>query len=115
MSTFQWALLALTGALLLWMLLKRRGDVSPDEARAMLDDGGLLLDVRSAAEFSTGHLPGAENVPLGDLGKKLLKLGPKTRPIVVYCLSGARSGVAASMLKRAGFERVRNLGAMSRW
>jgi phage shock protein E len=115
MTPFQWTLLAVAGLLLVWMLLKRRGDITPEAAKQLVSEGALLLDVRTAAEFSSGHLPGATNIPLGELGSRLKKLEPKDRAIVVYCLSGTRSAAAAGTLKGAGFEKVANLGAMSRW
>jgi phage shock protein E len=115
MSPFQWTLLVLIGLLVLFVFWKRRGDISVPDARALIQEGALLLDVRTQAEFSAGHLPDAKNVPLAQLEHELQKLGPKGRAIVVYCLSGARSAVAAGVLKRAGFEKVKNLGAMSRW
>jgi rhodanese-related sulfurtransferase len=60
-------------------------------------------------------LPDAENVPVAELGHKLDRIGAKDRPIVVYCRSGARSAVAKSILESGGFQKVANLGAMSRW
>ena len=74
-----------------------------------------LVDVRSAAEFASGHLAGAINVPVGDLNAHLDPLGAKDKPIVVYCASGTRSAMARSALKGKGFAQVFNLGAMSRW
>ena len=115
MSTFQWAVLGLMGLGIGWMLLVRRGDVSPEDARRLVGEGALLLDVRTVAEFSSGHLPNAMNVPLGELDAKLRELGAKDRAIVVYCLSGTRSAMAKRALERAGFQKVVNLGAMSRW
>jgi len=101
--------------LVLWTVLKRRGDTSPEEARKLVADGALLLDVRTEGEFSSGHLPKATNIPLHELGAKLDKLGSKERAIVVYCLSGSRSSAAARVLRGAGFAKVANLGSMSRW
>lgn len=115
MSPFQWALLAAIVLLVVFMLLKRRGDVTPEEAKRLVEGGARLLDVRTTAEFSSGHLPGAQNVPLGELGSKLEGLGDKDKDVIVYCLSGTRSAAAARLLKNAGFSKVRNLGAMSRW
>ncbi|MBK7579390.1 MAG: rhodanese-like domain-containing protein [Myxococcales bacterium] len=97
------------------MLRRRFGDVSPSDARALVEGGALLLDVRTPGEYSSGHLPNAVNVPLGELGAKEAGLAPKDRPIVVYCASGVRSAAAESLLRRAGYAKVKNLGAMSRW
>lgn len=115
MTPFQWLLLALIAALSLFMLRRRFGDVSPAEARRLVEGGALLLDVRTPGEFAGGHLPSAVNVPVGELGGRLGSLAPKDRAVVVYCASGVRSAVAAGVLRDAGFSTVKNLGAMSRW
>jgi rhodanese-related sulfurtransferase len=81
----------------------------------MVKDGAKLVDVRSAMEFSSGHIPGAINVPLQELGAQVKKLGEKDKPVVLYCASGTRSAMARSTLKGLGFTQVHNLGAMSRW
>jgi rhodanese-related sulfurtransferase len=84
-------------------------------ARAMVAAGADLIDVRSANEFSAGHLPEARNWPLDRLLARPGDLGPKDRALVVYCRSGARSAMAASALRRAGYTTVVNLGPMSAW
>jgi rhodanese-related sulfurtransferase len=104
--------LGLVGGLLLW---KRLGQVSREEAHALVAQGALLVDVRSSPEFASGHLDGAKNFPVQVLGEQADKLGAKDKPIVVYCASGTRSAMARSMLKGRGFTRVYNLGAMGRW
>lgn len=68
-----------------------------------------LVDVRSAGEFSGGHLPGALNIPLGSLAERLREI-PGGRPVVVHCQSGARAAIAASVLKASGFPDVRIFG-----
>lgn len=100
------------GIVVAFLLFKRLGQVSSQKARELVQGGALLLDVRTPAEFSSGHLPGAVNVPVSDLPKKVASL--KKGPVVVYCASGTRSAMARSMLKSHGFEAF-NLGAMSRW
>ncbi len=98
-----------------FLVVKRLGQISGEKARQLVKDGALLLDVRSKAEFETGHLPGAKNVPVSDVAIKAKGLGAKDRPVIVYCASGARSAVARSTLKGLGFEQVYNLGSISRW
>ncbi len=93
----------------------RRGDVQGEEARKLVAGGARLLDVRTSREFAAGHLPGAINIPLGELDARLHSLGPKDRPIVAYCQSGQRSGLAKRLLTANGFSAVHNLGAMSSW
>jgi phage shock protein E len=75
----------------------------PSRLRDVLEDGALLLDVRSVFEYHAGHAPGAVNLPLDELEDRLPELGPPGRPIVVYCASGARSREAASTLRAQGF------------
>ena len=95
--------------------LFKRADISPERARELIKQGGLLLDVRSPGEFASGHLDGARNVPIGEIGQHTSELGDSSRPIVVYCASGARSAMAKRTLRSAGFSSVYNLGAMSNW
>ncbi len=103
---------ALIGA---FLLFKRLGHMKPEDARRLVKDGAKLVDVRSAGEVNSGHLPGALNIPLGDLGANAKKLGAKDKPVVLYCASATRSSMARSVLKGQGFTQVFNLGAMSRW
>jgi phage shock protein E len=107
---------ALPVALLVgFLVFKRLGQISSEKAHALVQSGAVLIDVRSAAEFSSGHLNAAKNVPLPDLSAQANSLGPKNQPMVVYCASGTRSAIARRMLKTQGFTEVYNLGAMSRW
>ncbi|MGI6517214.1 MAG: rhodanese-like domain-containing protein [Bacillota bacterium] len=83
-------------------------------------DGGeewFVLDVRRPEEFATGHLQGAVNIPVHELGKKINFLPQEMeRQIVVYCGSGVRSMFAASALLILGYECVYNMrGGFSAW
>jgi hydroxyacylglutathione hydrolase len=74
-----------------------------------------LLDVRTPHEWDEGHLPGARYLFLGELHQKLKDLD-RDRPVVVYCASGYRSSLAASMLQTSGFTRVHNVpGGYTAW
>jgi hydroxyacylglutathione hydrolase len=76
------------------------------------DDAALLLDVRKDSEFQSGHLPESKHIFLGDLPDRLDEL-PRDRSIITFCGSGQRAIIAASILKRNGFERVADsLGSM---
>lgn len=76
---------------------------------ALKKSGALLVDVRSAAEFASGHAPGTVNIPLPELGSRLSEI-PKTAPVVLCCASGTRSGMAKMVLKKNGYPQVYNVG-----
>ncbi len=77
-----------------------------------IEAGARVVDVRTPAEFSDEAYPGAINIPLAVLSARMHELEPKDKPVVLYCASGARSGQAAWLLKRAGFTDVVNAGAL---
>lgn len=94
----------------------------PDIAAAELlqrisaDDAPLILDVRSDAEFASGHVPGAINIPHNEVAARLAELGDREGEVVVYCESGRRAARALSLLGEAGFTRLRHLsGDMAGW
>ena len=70
--------------------------------------GAVLLDVREAEEFRSGHIPGAVNVPLSTIDTISI---PKTSALFVYCLRGSRSRRAVNILKRMGYN-ARNIGGI---
>jgi hydroxyacylglutathione hydrolase len=74
-----------------------------------------LLDVRTPHEWDQGHLPGARYLFLGELPEKLSDLNAE-KPVVVYCASGYRSSLAASLLQANGFRKVQNVaGGYAAW
>jgi len=73
-----------------------------------ISSDSVLLDVRNRAEWEEGHVPGAVHIPLGYLGGRLAEL-PRSRTIAVYCQSGGRSPIAASVLQAAGVRDVIDL------
>lgn len=79
-----------------------------------LPDGCFLLDVREKAEFELGSLPGARNIPLGDLRKRLAEL-PRGRMIYIFCQSGLRGYVAERLLAQHSFDAVNLSGGYLTW
>ena len=75
-------------------------------------EAGLLIDVRCAEEFASGHIPGAINIPVSKISN-LCATMDRNAPIFTYCLSGARSTKASAELIRMGFSEVHNIGGIS--
>jgi phage shock protein E len=105
-------------ALLLWKTGGAAGTttrLTSAQAHELVAQGARLVDVRTPAEYDARHLPGAQNLPLQQLPEDMGKLEPKDQAIVLYCRSGHRSGLAADILKQAGFTKVHDLGPITAW
>ncbi len=83
-----------------------------EEAQALIEQGAQLVDVRAPEEYQRSALPGSVNIPLPVIQRALKQLDKQT-PVLLYCISGQRSGMAKRMLEACGFTRVHNLGAYS--
>lgn len=93
------------------------GEITPAEVKKLLDEGKTLqiVDVREPQEYAEARVEGSALIPLGQLSGRIGELR-KDQPVVTMCRSGNRSGVALSMLKRAGFSEVSNLkGGILAW
>ena len=98
-----------------FFLLKRMSFVPEETARKHLANGALVIDVRSPEEFREGKVPGAINLPLGEVREKISQhVKNKSQPLLVHCLSGGRSGIAKQQLKSLGYANVFNLGSLTR-
>ena len=76
---------------------------------AAWDDDALLIDVRSPGEYAAGHVEGAINLPLDRFVQNYESVAPdKSRQLVLYCQSGARSGQAVPFLAQQGYHKVVN-------
>ena len=71
-----------------------------------------IIDVRSPMEFESEHFPGAQNIPLEEVNLKITEIGAMPKPIVVYCRSGNRSGMAKTILNQQGINEVYNGGGV---
>lgn len=102
-------------ALVLFILIKRMSQISADEAKQLLRNGAVLLDVRTSGEYSSGTAGQALNLPLDQITARAEQVIPdKDKPILVFCLSGTRSAMAKSVLQQAGYKSVHNLGSLNR-
>ena len=115
------AVALVSGGMLLWPFVRRSTGgpwLSPAQATHLINrEDALVIDVREANEFATGHVLGAKNVPVARMetaGNEIMK--KKDRPVIVYCDGGERAGKAMSALKKLGFTRVANLsGGIKAW
>lgn len=90
-------------------------EISPLEAKTLLEKENVtMIDVRNYNEYNAGHIQGTKHIMLGTLKKRLDEV-PDGK-LIVQCRSGARSGIATSILKANGFKDVVNLqGGYDRW
>ena len=99
----------------LYFVFGRGREIQGPEARKLVAGGARLLDVRSPGEYAGGHLPGAVNIPVQEIERRLADVGPRDGELVLYCRSGSRSARAAEILRQHGFTKVHNLGPMLAW
>jgi len=76
---------------------------------SLLEQGGQIIDVRTKEEFIVANKEGSLNIPLDSLKTKIKELD-NTKPIILCCASGSRSGLAKRVFKANGFENVHNAG-----
>ena len=105
LETMNWtSVLILVAVFVVFFLLKRLGQISARDAQAHLKSGALLIDVRTAGEFSSGHLPNAINLPLDEIEASLpRRVQDKNQVLLLHCQSGMRSGMAKKKLNRLGY------------
>ncbi|MFE0102494.1 rhodanese-like domain-containing protein [Streptomyces sp. NPDC059009] len=91
--------------------------LAPAELKARPADGTLVVDVRTPAEYASGHVPGAVNVPAEHLDDLLpdLRAAAEHRGIVVVCAAGQRSATACARLAEAGVAAVGLAGGTQAW
>ncbi|HUX36785.1 MAG TPA: rhodanese-like domain-containing protein [Rectinemataceae bacterium] len=109
------ALAVIVGAAAIWFVWTTFAPSYRDPAARIagkIAAGALVVDVRTPPEFKAGAYPEAVNFPLHEIREDADRLGPKDRPIVVYCASGHRSLGAAALLKKAGYSDVTNGGPL---
>ncbi len=116
----KWLLVVLAVSALVLFLRSRsfaEGAISPTEAAAWLKDhkGAQLIDVRSAGEYADGHLAGAKLIPVQEIGDRLSEID-KDKPVLLYCRSGHRSGVALKVLLEHGYADAKHIqGGINAW
>jgi rhodanese-related sulfurtransferase len=89
-------------------------EVTPTDAQPLIDDGAQLIDVRTDAEYEAAHIPGARHVPLLEVQSEAAGLD-RDRPLVVYCRTGERSGMAADAFAASGWDAHSIEGGLVAW
>lgn len=91
--------------------------IDPAQAARLLDAGkALAVDVREPDEYAEGHLPGAQLLPLGQVGRKAAQMLPdKESTLIVYCRTGRRSAEAAAKLEAMGYRNLYDMGGILSW
>lgn len=93
----------------------RTADINEGVAEYKKTKGAVLLDVRTAEEYRSGHIDGSINLPLDRIHLIENIVKDKSTPLYVHCLSGGRSGQAVSYLKKIGYTNATNIGGISRY
>jgi phage shock protein E len=106
-----WVVFAVVVAFVVVRRLVGGGRVNGSVVLEKIKAGAKVVDVRSVAEFRSGAYPGAVNIPVQELDRRMNEL-PRDLPIVVYCASGGRSAAAERMLRANGFPDVVNGGGL---
>jgi rhodanese-related sulfurtransferase len=91
------------------------GAVDGATAQRLVAAGVTVLDVRTPAEYEAGHVPGAKLIPFDQVAGRAAEVGPKDRPVLLYCRTGHRSGLAAADLARLGFTAIYDMRSISSW
>ncbi|MCS6828802.1 MAG: rhodanese-like domain-containing protein [Caldilinea sp.] len=86
-----------------------------DDVKALIENNIYLVDVREPNEYAEGHIPGAINIPIRTLAQNLNQI-PADRPVLIYCKSGHRAGMAVAALRLLGYDNVRGFpGGWNAW
>lgn len=90
-------------------------DLSEEKAGRLLEEGAVLVDVRTEEEYQAVHLKRAINIPLSEISTGIGRIAPeRNRVILLHCRSGSRSFMGKRLLKRMQYHNVYNLGSFAR-
>src|SRR3984885_4098142 len=107
-----------SGAEVLRQIKSGTPEAAPADVRDQLGNGAVVIDVREAEEWSTGHIPGAKHVPKSFLESRIEGAGAaRDQHVILYCQSGNRSAWAArTLIEDLGYENVESMtGGITLW
>lgn len=91
------------------------GVVDGATAQRLAAAGAVVVDVRTPMEFEAGHIPGARLIPYDQITARAGELPAKDRPVVLYCRTGRRTGLAAAALQQLGYTAVYDMQGLTNW
>lgn len=95
---------------------KQSEKITVEEARSMMNEEAIILDVREADEYESGHIPNAIQLSVNELEAKAIEvLSDKQQVILIYCRSGNRSAQASKILNKLNYEQVYDFGGINDW
>lgn len=91
--------------------------ISHEQAKHMMEQQPVtILDVREPSEYASGHIEGAQNLPLGSVRRTAASELPDLDTVLlVYCRSGARAATACAILSDLGYQHIYNFGGIVQW
>ena len=107
-------LFRLLAIVLLTISCTKKVNFNEEEARKSLNNGAILLDVRTDAEYKQLHVKNSTLIPISQLSSRLNELDPK-KEIIVYCAVGGRSKKAVQILKANNFKNVKDIKSVNNW
>lgn len=103
------------GVAVLYFVYRRTGLLPLKEAKEFQKKGALIIDVRTAGEYDSGHLSQAINLPLDQIETQIAAhVRDRNKIVLLHCQSGARSARAAKRLEALGYKNAFNIGSYSR-
>ncbi|POS02524.1 rhodanese-like domain-containing protein [Flavobacterium croceum] len=77
-----------------------------NDVKEFIDNGAVIIDVRTYEEFASGHIKGSKNIPLQIISSKINEIKKWNKPVIVCCRSGMRSAQANSILNQNGIQCI---------
>lgn len=81
-----------------------------NDIKEFINNGAIIIDVRTPGEFTSGHIKGSKNIPLDTFFSKINEIKKLNKPVITCCRSGMRSGQASSILKQNGIDCINGGG-----
>ncbi|QZY29622.1 rhodanese-like domain-containing protein [Nocardioides coralli] len=88
--------------------------VTIDQLSDVLDEGGVVIDVREREEYATAHVPGARSIPMGQVASRKTEID-RERPVYLICDSGNRSSAMVDLLAAEGYDAHNVRGGTRAW